>query len=225
MLRIWIDTDNALGSARGDVDDGFALSAVLAAASLSPNLIHIEGISAVAGNTDHATAFDCTSLLLQYFAHLNLLPTPQDLAPTRIANLRDGRNPIQLLALGPLTNVARAFSINPALAGYARVHWVGGDRHSYHLRRRLSDLNVARDRKSAAMVKTLAMQTQYPLDVIDTLKADASKLEHLGNLSPLGRFLEAHSKRWLRRAYLTHLRRSFLVWDLVPALHVFGDSM
>jgi inosine-uridine nucleoside N-ribohydrolase len=153
------------------------------------------------------------------------LPTPQDLAPARIANLRDGRNPIQLLALGPLTNVARAFSINPALAGYARVHWVGGVRHSYHLRRRLSDLNVARDRKSAAMVKTLAMQTQYPLDVIDTLKADASKLEHIGNLSPLGRFIETHSKRWLRRACLTHLQRSFPIWDLVPALHVLGDIM
>jgi hypothetical protein len=45
--HIWIDTDMALGANRGDVDDGFALAAVLAAASSESNAIKIEGISPI----------------------------------------------------------------------------------------------------------------------------------------------------------------------------------
>jgi inosine-uridine nucleoside N-ribohydrolase len=223
MLRIWIDTDNALGSTSGDVDDGYALSAILAAAALSPDKVHIEGISVVSGNTDHATAFKCTLRLLQYFSSLDLLLTSQSLAPSHIADIRNCENPVQILALGPLTNITQALEVNPSLADHTQVHWVGGVRHGYHFRRRLSDLNVARDKKSAAVIKRLVTQTQYPLDVIDRLVANAGRLEDIGRMSPVGQFISANSKRWLRRACFTHLRRSFPVWDLVPALNLLGQ--
>ena len=51
-LRVWIDTDPAITSGNGEVDDGFALLQALH----SPEL-EIVGISAVFGNTDLANTY------------------------------------------------------------------------------------------------------------------------------------------------------------------------
>ena len=56
--RIWIDTDVALGSSSGDVDDGFAITAVAQAAKKRPEEVELLGVSVVSGNTDAKTAED-----------------------------------------------------------------------------------------------------------------------------------------------------------------------
>ncbi len=50
-MPFWIDTDNALGSPHGDVDDAFALAALLTAGA------PVAALSSVAGNTSEPRAF------------------------------------------------------------------------------------------------------------------------------------------------------------------------
>src|SRR6476659_3064386 len=52
--RVWVDTDVALGARWGDVDDGFALAALLRCPS-----VEILGISTVFGNTTPEVAARC----------------------------------------------------------------------------------------------------------------------------------------------------------------------
>src|SRR5688500_19462844 len=56
---LWIDTDNALGADRGNVDDGLAIAALLGSRA------RVIGISCVAGNTDAASVVAATRALLQ----------------------------------------------------------------------------------------------------------------------------------------------------------------
>src|SRR5216683_5047308 len=106
--EIWIDTDIALGADRGDIDDGLALAAIAAAARRGA--ARLLGVSAVAGNTDAATALRCARALLRV-AGLESVPLiDAAAAPAHLAALAAGTS---LLALGPLTNVARALQLNP----------------------------------------------------------------------------------------------------------------
>src|SRR5437667_461578 len=59
MQRVWVDTDVALGARWGDVDDGFALAALLRCPS-----VEILGISTVFGNTTPEVAARCAREIL-----------------------------------------------------------------------------------------------------------------------------------------------------------------
>src|SRR5450755_4835374 len=59
---VWLDTDMALGSSGGDVDDGFALAALLGAAR--SGRISLRGISAVGGNAPAPEAERCARRLV-----------------------------------------------------------------------------------------------------------------------------------------------------------------
>src|SRR6476661_5886244 len=62
-VRIWVDTDVALGARRGDVDDGFALAAILAAARREK--VELAGVSTVFGNTNAAESQRCARALCE----------------------------------------------------------------------------------------------------------------------------------------------------------------
>jgi inosine-uridine nucleoside N-ribohydrolase len=218
MRRVWVDTDIAMGmpphAPPRDVDDGWAVASLLRAAVIGK--IEIAGISVCDGNTDAATAFECLQSLLRV---MNLDSTPivaRDAAAKSMAALQEGA---VLLALGPLTNIANALAIDSALAQRASLITVGGVLNNWNFRRHLSDLNIRRDPRAAAMVhSTFADCRQMPLDVIDRLIVDKTRIERIGTSGAVGSYLANHSQRWLKGAKWRHGRGAFPVWDLVAAL-------
>jgi len=223
-MKVWVDTDIALGAGtwRGDVDDAFALAAVCAAAN-----IDLIGVSAIFGNTSEETARSCASQLLEVaerdidVARGAVLPGQRSPAADQIAALPSGA---WLLCLGPLTNLAAALAIDPSLAERIGVSIVGGNLSSWG---RLPpfwpfEFNLAKDPPATEKVfRAPALKRRlYPLDVCRHLMAGPVDILRLGFESRLGRYLSDLSLRWLAYTPLRYRSWRFPVWDLVPALDV-----
>jgi inosine-uridine nucleoside N-ribohydrolase len=223
IIPIWIDTDIALGANRGDVDDGFAIAALLNAAGKAPHKIKIVGFSIVDGNTDPATSMHCLSSLINLHLQPNGIETP-NCKPTIDNQIPVMASGSRILALGPLTNVAAMYRRNPEDARKAELLWVGGVLSRFSLRRKFSDLNVRRDPDAAALaLKAFPNAIQFPIDVIDQMTANAATLNRIAELGPIGRYISHHSRRWLSSARVRHGRSRFPVWDLVPALYAIDE--
>lgn len=216
--EVFVDTDLALGAAKGDVDDGFAVAAVLLAARAGR--VRLLGLSATAGNTDADTALHCLHALLAACPGTPDLPVvARSDAPQALARLPEG---VTVLALGPLTNVAAALSLDPRLASRVEVRVVGSVARPLRAPLLpLFDLNRRRDPAAWRAVARAPWRGRiaYPLDVVRDLRFGRAELDRLQAASAFGRYLAAHSERWLRRAPLRYLARTFPVWDLVPVLH------
>jgi purine nucleosidase len=216
---LWIDTDVALGAPRGDVDDAFAMAAVVRAAAGAVDW-SLAGVSAVAGNTDAGTAARCArSLLAALDAAVPVLEQPQ--AAAALAALPTGAS---LLALGPLTNVAAALQLDPTLPARIDLRLVGTVlrpwRHPVYA---LSDLNLRRDRPAARAVLGASLPRRlFPLDVVQSLRMGPADLDRLAATEPAGAYVAHHARRWSRRSRLRNLGRGFPAWDLVAALDAIG---
>ena len=226
MVDVWIDTDVALGArslrAR-DVDDAYAIAALLRAPR-----VRVRGLSTVFGNSSAAEATRCARALVAVAgAQLDVIAgaaraREDGAAAEAIAALPDGT---QLLALGPLTNVAAALARDPTLAARITLYVVGGNLSSWG---RWPpwwpfEFNLSLDDAAArAVFKSGTRLRLYPLDRCPALGIGVAGLARLARTSPLGRHLAAGSLRWLARAPLRYRRFRFPLWDLVPALDACG---
>jgi purine nucleosidase len=219
MSHYWIDTDIALGSSSGDVDDGWAIATLLRAVAQDQSK-KIYGISVCGGNTNTGIAYGCAAALLDAM-QLRSIPLlhSEDAARAMVAVPDD----CTILALGPLTNVAAALTIEPGFGARTRLCVVGGVIDPRRWRRRLSDLNMRRNRAAAALVLgTFQHIRHYPLDVIDRLRLAPPRMARIAALGELGTYLAKHSVRWMRRARFSHGRSAFPVWDMVATLDATG---
>lgn len=213
--QIWIDTDIALGSRRGDVDDGFALAAVLAAPE-----VEVVGISAVAGNTDAASAADNARALLAAFGRppgsVPVVSAAE--APARLAALPACTS---VLALGPLTHPVAAAALDPEFPRRVEVRAVGSvvNRRRYPMLSFFC-LNFRHDPAAGnAFMKLPWRQRRLcPLDVVQRLRCGKHDLERLASLGGPAAYLADGSRRWLRQSPWRYLSRRFPAWDLVAAL-------
>lgn len=220
---VWVDTDLALGARRGDVDDGFALSAVLC----SPRA-RLLGISTVSGNAPADVAYACTAdLLAAVGARYPLLQgasrAGQDTeAAEAISALPAGT---AVLALGPLTNIAAALARDPRLAERITVYLVGGNLTS---RGRFPpvwphEFNLAIDPAAAQAVFAAPLPRRvHPLDACGKLLVSARDLLDIAATSALGAFLVQNSLRWWLMSPLRLRALRFPLWDLAPALDFLG---
>ena len=216
---IWLDTDLALGAPEGDVDDAFALAAVvLAARNGGPPLF---GVSAVSGNTDGATALGAIRALLEVLGSQAPVVSESD-APGALLGLPEGAS---VVAIGPPSNLVRAARQDPGFPGRALVRVVGRVlRPLHHPLLPFFDLNFRTDPAATRAFWALPWRAVrvFPLDVVRRLRCDARGLERLAAAGPEGAYLARHSQRWLRRARYVHFARSFAVWDLPAALDAVG---
>jgi inosine-uridine nucleoside N-ribohydrolase len=102
--KLLIDTDNAAGSPSGDVDDAFALAALLRSG------LPVAGVSSVGGNTSEEQA-DCNNRVLGSLCGFS----GPYLCGIEAGDVRDRidragelwtAGPLRFVALGPLTNLA-----------------------------------------------------------------------------------------------------------------------
>ena len=225
--RVWIDTDIALGAPAGDVDDGFAVAALCAAARAGR--IELLGISTVSGNASAGEAEGCARAMAAVSGFAVPVLRGGDArgggesAGAAIARLPEGT---RIVALGPLSNVAAALSAAPDLPGRATLRLVGGNLSSRGFLPPLwpHEFNLAYDRKAAraalsAPWRELAL---YPLDVVRRLRCDGTRLDAIASCGAPGALLARGSRRWLARTRWRHGRRGFPLWDLPPALEAAG---
>lgn len=224
---VWVDTDVALGARRGDVDDGFALAALLGAARLER--IILLGISTVTGNASAGVAEDCARALVE--AAGLCVPVVRGggrAGATAAAGDTIAALPADacLVAIGPLSNVAAALRADPQLATRVALRVVGGNLSSRGIVPPVwpHEFNLARDRRAARAVLAAPWLdlAVYPLDVVRRLRCDARRLEAISSRGPAGALLARASRRWLAWSRWRHGAGGFPVWDLPPALEAAG---
>lgn len=218
MQNLWVDTDIALGSAAGDVDDGFALAAVLRAVQHQPTRFRLLGVSAVEGNTDADTAYHCAHKLLVEAGMASIPLFRAADAAAAIAALPAGTS---IVALGPLTNVAHALVLDPTISARTQLRTVGGLMVPWrHPVLRFFCLNFRTNPAAARKVLGTAftLRRNFPLDVVNQLRVGAAEVAQVGQTGALGAYLAAHTGRWLKQAPWRYAGLRFPVWDLVATL-------
>ena len=203
---ILIDSDNAMGSRSGDVDDAFAIAALVR------STLPIAAISSVAGNTTEPLARDNNRRLCELLGGRGaLLPGEQG---RELARTFEGR----IAALGPLTNVVGAERA-------AEIVIVGGNLTSRGRWPPLwpHEFNLTKDRDAARRVFASNVPlTIFPLDVCRGLWIRERDLDSIPGL--LGDYLRVESRRWFARLLRVRLRRRFAIYDLAAALYLAGEE-
>ncbi len=212
---VFVSSDCALGSRRGDVDDGFAVAALLTCAvPLTLASSH--------GNTSELEA-------RRNLSRLRDLAGRDDVAVLAGAGvaasfsaagrwLAARQESTSIVALGPLTDLAAALDLDPSCARrWSQVILVGGNRRS-HGRWPPPwpyEFNLTKDRAATAVaLREIQSLVVVPLDRARRLRAEGAELERLAG-STLGDDLRAGSRRWVRRNRWLKGRSGFPVWDLV----------
>jgi inosine-uridine nucleoside N-ribohydrolase len=217
---LFVDSDNALGSPSGDVDDGIALAALLRSG------VEIEALASVFGNTSAALAQRNTDALARIcgYTHTCLAGAAGRAAPLSDAarRLADATNGWTVLALGPLSNVAQALALDAGLGARVReLVCLGSNLTS---RGRWPPLwpfefNFTKDRAATRRVfESVARITVVPLDRARRLRLRYAELERIEG--ELGRYLRLHARRWFRRARWLKLQSTLPVWDLVAVMYL-----
>ena len=215
-----VQTDNALGSPRGDVDDAFALAALFRGG------VEIAALASVFGNTSEQDAFANNGALArvagwrgtQIRGAARAGETGSALERHLVANPGT-----RVLALGPLTDVAAALY---AGARIEETVLVGANLSS---RGRWPpvwpfEYNLVKDRSATSTVFASGTSLVIvPLDVAKALRMRSTDLAPLAG--PLGAHLREGSRRWIRRARVLTLASSVPVWDLVAAMWVVDPSL
>jgi inosine-uridine nucleoside N-ribohydrolase len=213
-----IDTDNAAGSPSGDVDDAFAIAALLRSG------LPVAAVASVGGNTGEAAADRNNRALgeLCGYAGPYLRGVEAGDVPDRI-DRTDLRAPLRFIALGPLTNLAAVLARD---SGISEAVLVGSNLTS---RGRFPpwwphEFNLTKDRAATRAVFASDLPlTVIPLDVARRLRAGPRELRDLQG--PLGDFLRHCSVRWSRRSLLLRGSRRFPVFDLAAAAYAIDPSL
>jgi inosine-uridine nucleoside N-ribohydrolase len=216
---ILIDTDNAAGSPMGDVDDAFALAALLRSG------LPVAAVASVGGNTSEARA-DANNRVLGELCGYGgpyLRGVEAGEVPDRIDRVVWTGGPFRFLALGPLTNLAAVLDHRPAIS---EAVLVGGNLSS---RGRFPpwwphEFNLTKDPEATRAVFASDLPlTVVPLDVARRLRIGPRELAALPG--DLGEILRHHAARWVRRSLLIRGSFRFPVFDLAAAAYAIDPSL
>src|SRR5947209_5861124 len=215
-----LDTDNAAGSTSGDVDDAFAVAALLCSG------LPVAAVASVGGNTSEARADRNNRVLgsLCDYRGRYLRGVQAGDVPDRIDRAGDlwTGGPLRFLALGPLTNLAAVLD----RGAISEAVLVGGNLTS---RGRFPpwwphEFNLTRDPAATRAVFASDLPlTVVPLDVARRLRIGPRELSGLPG--ELGDFLRRHATRWARRSLLVRGSRRFPVFDLAAAAYALDPSL
>jgi len=215
MPSRFVEADNALGSPRGDVDDGLALAALFG--SCEAELV----VGSTFGNTTEAEADRNNRALAAVCGarvqHVRGSAGPGRVDAEAVAWLCASGHDARVLMLGPLTTLAAALARAPGLA-FDEVVIVGGDLAS---RGRLPpvwphEFNFWLDRPAAAAVFASRLPlTLVPLDVGRRLLVPSASIAAWPGTA--GAHVRRHVERRLRRNRRWLRRDALRGYDLLAA--------
>lgn len=223
LPSLFIDSDNALGALFGDVDDGFAIAALIRSG------LPIDAIATVFGNTFEALAYRNTKSLTQVCGYSGKLLRGASTwwsGPTEASrHLKELRQPVRALALGPMTNFALALKGGgQAVSQISELVFVGTN---YSLRLpafRFTDFNQWKDPLATRAVFSSPWRlTCVPCDVARRLRVTPRTLDAV--TGAIGRHLRQFSARWFLRSRLLKWSSSVPIWDLVAAMYVIEPGL
>ncbi len=215
-MNLYVDSDNAMGSPSGDIDDGFALLALI------QSRLSIVGIASVDGNTTESLAYQNNQVLADLLGYQGKLLHGAT-HPEASRFLSQLTTPTKVLGLGPLTNFAGALALNPNLQ-ISELIFVGLNYFICPPAWRFFDFNQWNDPESTRRVMESSIPlTCIPCDVARRLRFSRKMLRSIPE--PLQTFFKQHSDRWFRRALLLKGRRSIPIWDLVAAMYVIEPDL
>lgn len=214
---IWIDTDPACGNAvTDDVDDCWALLMALRSRKLD-----IRGVSTSFGNVGGEEAHDVAVRLMQRYGASTKKPAlfrGADVAldPSRPASTEATeamakaltKEPLTMVALGPLTNIATLILLHPekmsnvkqviAIAGqrpHSRPIFFPGNSRLFHLH----DLNLQEDSTAFSVIlKSSIPITLVPYEVASKVSITSKDLDQLSSGGLESSWLARISRPWLR---------------------------
>ena len=208
-----IDSDNAAGSPSGDVDDAFAVAALLRSG------LPVAALVSVGGNTSEKQADRNNRALGELCGYSG--PYLRGVESGDTPDL-SAAGPLRYVALGPLTNLAALLK----KAAISEAVLVGSNLTS---RGRFPpwwphEFNLIHDRQATRTVFASDLPlTIVPLDLARKLRIGPEELKTLRG--ELGTFLRRSSVRWVRRSLLLRGSRRFPVFDLAAAAYVLDPSL
>jgi len=232
---VWIDTDPACNFRfTHDVDDCWALLLALEEDSLD-----IRGISSVFGNTNESESHETLVRMLEVFARDDPSPPvysgadgPIDTlaAPVSTRNPASeamaaalAQEPLTIIALGPLTNVAALVSSYPQrIANITRVIAVAGQRPQHSARIfpgesrlfHVHDFNFRKDVRATEIVLHSSIPiTLLPFEAAQQIGIGSSELATLAEGSQRSHWLSDISAPWLRFWNVAFKAKNFHPFD------------
>ncbi len=205
-LQVWIDTDNALGSDRGDVDDAYAIAALIKSGA------PVTAISSVAGNVEELHAHENNRRLCALLGWSGPL--------LRASEARDNLTTFRgrVVAIGPLTNVTRANAASEIILvggnSVSRGRWPPLWPHEFNL-------TFDRDATRRVFASDVPL-TIFPLNVARALGVSRPDLNAIGGR--LGEHMRAHSERWFRYLRLARFTTRFSIYDLAAAMYLIDPG-
>jgi purine nucleosidase len=220
IARVLLDTDLAMGVPGSDIDDGFALALALADPAMS-----VEMVTTVNGNTDVDTATRLSAQLLDRLGRPDIpvvrgagaplrgagrpapgapLPvrSPREHAAVEIAErVLAEPGELTVVAIGPLTNVALALLLEPAVAGAVREIVVMGGVFLRHTNIAVmpGEFNIWCDPDAAGVVLDSGAPLRFVgLDVTTQVRLtdeDAGRMAAGGR--PFGAFAGTCTREWI----------------------------
>ena len=251
--RVWIDADAACGTGkRRDPDDCLALLSLASATH-----IDIAGISTVFGNLPVSQADQVMRALVQELGSYGGRPVSASLpvfkgcgaaAPKCLENggsldaqaaLRQAlqRGPLDVVALGPLTNQAAVLAQEPALSRRInRVVAVMGRRpgHRFHPSENRAtgavlfghgpifrDLNAVLDTQAVAVVLASGIPViLIPYTAARQVSVTGGDLDRIARTGPAGQWVAERSRAWLEFWRSNAGLDGFYPFDLMAAAYV-----
>jgi inosine-uridine nucleoside N-ribohydrolase len=216
--KLIIDSDCAMGSQSGDVDDGFAVHYALRKFPLEKVLF-----SAVGGNTS-AKKSNRNINRIQALVNPGSSPCLLGLDPGAKSNFCLPSKSMNVLALGPLTNVRSWIrqspgSVKKVFLTAGRIKTSGNLPPIWPI-----EFNATKDRGSFLEVcESNVAITAVPLDVAYNLRLTNFEWKKLVDQNFV--FLKKSSQRWRNRARLIKFRSWFPVWDLVSTVAVVRPEL
>jgi inosine-uridine nucleoside N-ribohydrolase len=254
-MRVWIDTDAACGhTSRSDPDD--CLGILLLAQQGS---IEIVGVSTVFGNAPLTVTDQTTRALMAALEASGLGPVPvhrgssepmakgvsvgavplQDAHDVLRAALKN--EPLTIVALGPLTNIARALENRPDLqSNVIRLVAVMGRRkgHLFHpieggaARSLLGhgpvfrDFNFSQDEEGATAVLAMKLpMTLVPYEAARKVTLDDAALNTMASHGGAAAWVAQRARAWLAYWREDIGRTGFYPFDLIAAAYVIQPSL
>jgi inosine-uridine nucleoside N-ribohydrolase len=213
----WVDTDNALGSGSGDVDDAFAVAHLMA--QIDPQ--HALFTPTFGNTTLQNSLINTIRLNDQMFASKHRvtddLAILTDFARLKISN---GQR-LSVLALGPLTNITSAWDRNVlAESDIEEISIVA--LNSKTLGRWPPyfpmEFNVTQDLPAFRRVWSSSVPLRiFSLNALKKLRFHPNNLRRMSpNMNAL---FGSEVRRWIRRCTFLKARRWFPVWDLCAAVY------